>query len=355
MPSRRSLLAATPGLALLALPGCATGPADATSPAGSASAGAARSTADATAFPVTVSHAHGTTTVERPPTRVATIGWADADVVAALGVVPVGAPKITWGGNAGGSTDWFDEQAATLGVRQGDIARYDDSAGIPFDAIAATSPDLILGLSSGVTKEDYDKLSKIAPVVAWTTAPWGTPWRDQLTAIGTALGRGPQATLLREQTEQDIADAVAAHPEIKGRSAAWAWFSPTDLSTIGLYTTSDLRPQMLREFGLVDSPTVVALSAKDKGAFSVNLSAEKASTLEADLVVFYAEEGAGADAITGNALLGQIPALQRKQYVASADHAVALSMSLPSPLSVRTAVEEFLPKIVSALNGTPAS
>ena len=91
-----------------------------------------------------------------------------------------GAPKITWGGNAKGSTDWFDAAAAKLGVKDGDIARYDDSAGIPFDAIAATSPDLILGLSSGVSKEEYDKLSKIAPVVAYTTAPWGTPWQEQL-------------------------------------------------------------------------------------------------------------------------------------------------------------------------------
>ena len=87
----------------------------------------------------------------------------------------------------------------------------------------------------------------------------------------------------------------------------------------------------------------------------MNLSAEKASTLDADLVVFYAEKDAGAKEITGNALLGQIPALKKKQYVASADNAVALSMSLPSPLSVRTAVDEFLPKIVSALAGTPAS
>ena len=41
--------------------------------------------------------------------------------------------------------------------------------------------------------------------------------------------------------------------------------------------------------------------------------------------------------------------------VASADNAIALSMSLPSPLSVTTATEVFLPKIASALNGTPAS
>ena len=351
MPSRRHLLAAAPALALIALAGCSTGPADATG-TGTAESSAAP---EAAAYPVTITHAHGETTIEKAPTRVATIGWADADGVAALGVVPVGAPTNPWRGNAKGSTDWCDAQATELGVQDGDIARYDDSAGIPFDDIAATSPDLILGLSSGVSKEDYDKLSKIAPVVPYTVAPWGTPWQDQLEAIGQALGRSAQAAELESATTRTIADVVAANPQIKGKSAAWAWFSPTDLSTIGLYTTADLRPQMLRELGFVDSPTVVELSKADPSAFSVNLSAEKASTLEADLVVFYADEGTQADDIAGNALLGQIPALQKKQYVASADNAIALSMSLPSPLSVQTAVDEFLPKIVTALSGTPAS
>lgn len=351
MPSRRHLLAAAPALALIALAGCSTGPRDT-----AASSSATSSTAvDAAAYPVTITHAHGSTTIEQTPTRVATIGWADADVVAALGVVPVGAPKITWGGNADGSTDWFDAKADELGVKDGDIARYDDSAGIPFDDIAATRPDLILGLSSGVSKEDYDKLSKIAPVVPYTVAPWGTPWQDQLEAIGQALGRPTQAAALEASTTKTIADAVAANPQLKGKSAAWAWFSPTDLSTIGLYTTADLRPQMLREFGLVDSPTVVELSKADPSAFSVNLSAEKASTLDADLVVFYAAEGTQTDDIMGNALLSQIPALRKKQFVASADNAIALSMSLPSPLSVRTAVDDFLPKIATALSGTPTS
>ena len=351
MPSRRHLLAAAPALALIALAGCSTGPSE-TAPASSGTSGTA---VDASAYPVTITHAHGSTTIEQAPTRVATIGWADADVVAALGVVPVGAPKITWGGNAKGSTDWFDAKATELGVKDGDIARYDDSAGIPFDDIAATKPDLILGLSSGVSKEDYDKLSKIAPVVPYTVAPWGTPWQDQLEAIGQALGQPTQAAALEAATTKTIADAVAANPQLKGKSAAWAWFSPTDLSTIGLYTTADLRPQMLREFGLVDSPTVAELSKTDPTAFSVNLSAEKASTLDADLVVFYAAEGTEADDIMGNALLSQIPALRKKQFVASADNAIALSMSLPSPLSVRTAVDDFLPKIATALSGTPTS
>ena len=127
-----------------------------------------------------------------------------------------------------------------------------------------------------MSKEDYDKLSKIAPTVAYTTAPWGTPWQDQVEAIGTALGKQAEAAKLTSDTEAKIAAATAKHPEIKGKKAAWAWFTPTDLSTVGLYTTSDLRPQMLREFGFVDSPTVVDLSKADPKAFSVNLSAEKA-------------------------------------------------------------------------------
>lgn len=349
MPSRRRLLAAVPLAAALALGACSTGPSTDAAPA------AATGAASADAFPVTIEHAHGSTTVEQAPTRIATVGWADADTLAALGIVPVGAPKITWGGNEAGSTDWFDAQLDTIGAAPADVTRYDDSAGIPFTDIAATKPDLILGLSSGVSKEDFDKLSKIAPTVPYLEKAWGTPWQDQVATIGKAVGQTTKAAELTTATEKTITDAVAANPQIKGKTAAWAWFTPTDLSTIGLYTTSDLRPQMLREFGFADSPTVDALSSADPAAFSVNLSAEKASTLDADIVVFYAEEGAGADQLKQDPLIGSIPALKDDRYVASADNEVALSMSLPSPLSVQTAVRDFLPKLVSAVDGTPAA
>ncbi|MDC5696591.1 siderophore-interacting protein [Intrasporangium calvum] len=44
-----------------------------------------------------------------------TLGWSDVDHVAALGVAPLDAPKISWGGNANQSTDWLDAQLATFG------------------------------------------------------------------------------------------------------------------------------------------------------------------------------------------------------------------------------------------------
>ena len=126
------------------------------------------------------------------------MGWTDQDQAAALGVVPVGATKMTWGGNADGSSDWFDAKVKELGAEA--PARYDDTDGIPFDEIAKTSPDLILATNSGVTKEDYAKLTKIAPVVAYPGSPWVTPWRTSLETVGKALGRSERG---REGREAD--------------------------------------------------------------------------------------------------------------------------------------------------------
>ena len=68
------------------------------------------------------------------------------------------------------------------------------------EAIAAAKPDLIIGLQSGMTKDQYTTLSKIAPTIAWQKVSWGDPWRSVLarkrrTAVGTLLylagsGRG---------------------------------------------------------------------------------------------------------------------------------------------------------------------
>src|SRR5688500_14556176 len=57
------------------------------------------------ALPVTLDHAYGSTTVSAPPSRVAVVGLGDADVLLALGVVPVLVP--VWNGStADGVGTW---------------------------------------------------------------------------------------------------------------------------------------------------------------------------------------------------------------------------------------------------------
>lgn len=51
---------------------------------------------------------------------------------------------------------------------------FDEGDGIEFEAVAATNPDVILAAFSGLSQEDYDLLSEIAPVVAYPEAAWAT-------------------------------------------------------------------------------------------------------------------------------------------------------------------------------------
>ena len=250
--SFRSVLAPMAGLALGAsvLAGCSTGSTEATD----APDPETESQVDDGAFPVTIEHAFGETTIEEEPTRVATLGWTDQDMALSLGVVPVGATKLTWGGNEGGSSDWFDAEVEELGAEA--PVRYDDADGAPVEEVAKLAPDLILATNSGITEKEYTKLSKIAPVVAYPDAPWITPWQDALDLVGQALGRSTLAAEVEAETQTVIDDAKKEYAGIQGKSLIFAYLTPTDLSTIGVYSPQDPRVSLMNDFGLVNAPVV---------------------------------------------------------------------------------------------------
>ena len=79
-----SVLATVP-LALAALAGCG-------SAADEDDAGAASGAGAGGAFPVSIEHAFGETTIEEEPERVVVLGWGAQDTVYALGLEPVGMP-----------------------------------------------------------------------------------------------------------------------------------------------------------------------------------------------------------------------------------------------------------------------
>mgnify|MGYP002652447066 CR=1 FL=1 len=65
--------------------------------------------------PVTIKHALGTTTINEKSERVATVDFANQEVPLALGIVPVGMSKMTWGDDDGdGAGDAEGAQASGL-------------------------------------------------------------------------------------------------------------------------------------------------------------------------------------------------------------------------------------------------
>jgi iron complex transport system substrate-binding protein len=102
----------------------------------------------------------------------------------ALGVVPVA------------TTEWFGEKPGALfpwaKAKLGDAAVPEvlkDKDGIQLEKIAAHRPDLIIGLYSGITADDYKKLTAIAPTVA---QPSGDP-RSAGAGLVPGQGRHGQA------------------------------------------------------------------------------------------------------------------------------------------------------------------
>ena len=76
--------------------------------------------------------------------------------------------------------------------------------------------------------------------------------------------------------------AKAKYPQLAGKSFIFGYLAPTDLSQIGIYTPSDLRPQMLTELGMKNAP-VVEESARASPEFYLTVSAERAASLESDV------------------------------------------------------------------------
>lgn len=327
------------------LTACSTG---ATGDKPSSDAPETRSAVDAGAFPVTIKHAFGSTTIKKEPTRVATLGWTDQDAVLSLGVVPVGATKLTWGGNKAGSSDWFDAELKKVGGTA--PVRYDDTDGAPIEEVAKLNPDVILATNSGITKQEYAKLSKIAPVVAYPDAPWVTSWQDTLETVGEALGRNTLAEKVEDQTEDAIDAAAKANPAIQGKSVLFTYMSTADLSSVGVYLAEDNRVRILEELGMT-MPAVLAKIAKP-GEFYTTVSAEKAGELDSDVLLTYGETDKDLATFTKDKLVGQIPALKSGHAYAELDKHVGLAITNPSPLSIPFLIENFLPNVVKAAQGS---
>lgn len=348
-PRLRTLAAASIGLlAAAGLVACS----DSDSPSETTTGAAtdAESSAAEDAFPVTIEHAFGETVIDEVPERVATISWANQDAAIALGVVPVAMPFASYGGDADGYLPWTLSALEALGDERPTL--FSDTDGIPFEDIAAAAPELILATYSGISQEEYDQLSRIAPTVAYPEIPWYTDWRDQLEIAGKALGKEAEAADRRTEIEAQLETAIAGAPEIQGKTFAYLWFDAADPSTVTYYTTADARVEFVESLGLVSAPKIEELSAEND-AFFGTISAELADQIDADIVLAYVDDAAHLEAVEADPLLGAIPAIASGAVVPLDDATFILSTSAPSPLSVPWAIDQYVPLIQEAATQVP--
>ncbi|WP_101847667.1 iron-siderophore ABC transporter substrate-binding protein [Zhihengliuella sp. ISTPL4] len=306
-------------------------------PESTASAGSNPGSDDA--FPVTIEHVYGETTIDEKPERVATIAWANHEVPLALGIVPVGMSKATWGDDDdNGILPWVEEKLDELGGETPVL--FDETDGIDYEAVADTAPDVILAAYSGLTEEEYDTLSKIAPVVAYPDVAWGTSVDDMVEMNAKALGLEDEGEALIEDLHADADAALAANSALEGKKVIFAFFDPSDLSVITYYTAADTRPGYLHDLGL-PFPAIVEEN-KDSEQFYLEVSAEEAQKFDdVDVLVTYGDDSTLA-MLQADPLLSKIPAIAEGRVAILPDATPIAASANPSALSIPWGLEEYL-------------
>ena len=299
------------------------------------------SEAAAPAFPVSIEHKFGTTTIEHAPVRVVTVGYTEQDMVLALGVKPVGEREFL-GGYQYRQRPWAQE---ALGGSEPAAVGGEE---INFERVAAARPDVIIGVNSGMTEGDYKRLSGIAPTVAQSDEfiDFGVPWQEQTLTIGRALGREDRAQQLVDDVEDRFRQAREEHPEFEGASLIMAYGTGGDF---GAHSSEDYRLQFFEDLGF-ESPRQVDELAGD--SFYVDFDEEHFRLMDQDVVVMFGKR----DDVTGNPVFERLDAVgdERVVYLDLEDQ-FAGALGFSSPLSLPFLLDEAVPKLAAAVDGDPAT
>jgi iron complex transport system substrate-binding protein len=334
-------LAALAAAAVLA--GCGSSTAEEQEAGGSSGSGVQESSSGA--FPVTVEHTFGETTIDEQPERVVVLGWSAQDTLYALGVDPVGMPTYPYGGGDDGVLPWNDEfydpEVTTL---------LDTADGPPLEQIASLQPDVIIAVYEGFDQGVYDDLTGIAPVVAYPGEAWTTPWREQTRMIGQALGMEEEAEQLITDTEQSVEDIAAEHPEWSDLTFA---YTSMGAEALYLYLPSDPRVQLVENLGLTVAPSVEELAGDDASTFFAQLSLEQAPEIESDVLIGFAD-GMSAEEVLSSSLYSSVPAIEDDAAVVLDDQTVAAAASSVSVLAIPYVLDELEGRLAEAAGNAAA-
>ncbi|WP_424210826.1 iron-siderophore ABC transporter substrate-binding protein [Streptomyces sp. BI20] len=331
--------AAALGVGLLA--GCGSGDSESTKKDDAAKAPAASG-----AFPVTVEHAFGSTTVKEAPKRVVSVGYTDDQTILAFGVKPVG--MVDQYPNPAGTSPDINTQWPWVKDKWGDtkpeVIMNNGDAGPNFEKIAALRPDLIIAVYSEIDQAGYDKLSKIAPTVGRTKAekePFSAKWQDNALHIATALGKADEGRTMIKGIDDKLAAVKKAHPEFANQTAvALSWYK----DSVAPFTTTDVRGQLLSGMGF-KGQTEIDKIAGDK--FYTQLSPERMDLVDVDRV-FVINDKADTDALKKFDLFANLKVAKdnKVSYLLDSEGpAAGAALSQATLLSMPYAIDELVKSV----------
>ena len=300
------------------------------------------------AFPVTIEHKYGSTEITAAPERVVVVGLVEQDALLALGVVPV-ATREWWGERPGAIFEW-----ATDDLGEAELPVVLTGVELDFEQISGLEPDVIVGLYAGLTQEEYDTLSQIAPTVAQPAAhpDWGIPWTELTLTIGKIVGKETQAEALIAGVEARFAEVREQHPEFAG--AIGLVGSPGGTESYWIYSSSDPRGQFLTQLGFEPLAEADELAGEE---FGVSISRERMNLLnEVGAVVWMPYSVEALEAVRADSLYQQtVASREGRDIFVHPDDTLSFAFSFSSVLSLPYVIDHLVPQLALAVDGDPAT
>ena len=269
----------------------------------------------------------------------------------ALGKVPVGTTE--WlGGYKGAIGPWAEDK---LGSAAAPTVLKDTGTGPQVEKIAALKPDLILAVYGGLTKEQYETLSKFAP--------GGRP------AEGVQRLRRPVAGADRDHRQgarQEAEEAAEAgrgdrgdHRQGRARntpsSRAASAVMATPYEGIFVFGSQDPRSRLLTDLGFT-LPADLDKVIGDK--FGANISKERTDLLDQDAIVWIVTDVTkDTGKLHKDASYKDLKVVKegREVFVSeTSDYGNALSF-VHRARACRTCVERLVPQLAAAVDGKTAT
>ena len=276
-----------------------------------------------------------TATAQTDNERVATLGLGDVDTALALGVVPtVVAPFGSEGDvSAKGVGPWAEDR---FGDTQ-PVVIYDTGSGITADAmekVIGADPTNIIAVNTVLEQDTLSQLKNIAPVTVKPEGAkdWQIPWEDQVRAIAQGLGKKDEGDTLVTDTEKKFEDFRSAHADLQGKKGAVAM--PFN-GQISIYGSGDGRGQFVEDMGMT-----IPKDLQSSETFYNALSAENFGQLDELDRLFIVDWGGAADQLRNDPTFQNLKIVKEGRVV-FLDQNTGSAMSMPNPLTIPWAIEQF--------------
>ena len=224
---------------------------------------------------------------------------------------------------------------------------------LDIEKIAALRPDFISAVYSGITEDEYNKLSQIAPTLAQSGdyIDFGMPWQEQSRLIGQILGLGGVADSVVSRVESEFEAVRERNPEWSGKLVVVG--APRGDGQFAFVASEDARSRVFTSMGFT-VPDEIDEIAGD--SFYGTISLEQANLLDHDLLVIHQMQWVegGRSAVTDDPILSKLDTVQEGRLL-FVEGPQDDALQFGTVLSLSYFLEQVEERLQAAMDGDPAT